>query len=114
MSDHDLDDLDDEDVDTVTVDLAPDLAQRLVEAKEALDEVKEYYEGLRQEVLTVLQGQGERVHGVAFGGTVCTYSRYHTSRLNGRKLKREFPDIYAQYVSQSSHDRLTFPKAVSG
>lgn len=109
MSDHDMVDNEDE---VTTVDLPEDLAQKLLDAKQALDEVTEHYNALRDEAIVLLRDHGPRVHARAFGGTVCAYSHYHTSRFNSAKLKREFPDLHAQFTTTSETNRLSFPKAV--
>lgn len=107
---------DDTDTEVVTVEVPEDLATKLIDAKQALDEVKEYYADLRDQMVTLMKEHHTdgRVHGVAFGATFCTYSRVRSRRFSSTKLRREFPDLYAQFLTTSYSDRLAFPKAVTG
>lgn len=91
------------------VSLDQDLMQRLVEAKLAYDEVKKYYEDLREVVVKQarLVSDEKNVDLLdAHGERRFTVRRSVAARFEGRKFKAEFPDLYAQFCTVSAHDSL--------
>lgn len=103
------------DTDTVDeVEIDADLANRLRDAQQAFDEVKDYLDGLKDEIKAKYADR-DRFYGTHAGEQVFSYSRRESTRLDRHRLKREWPDIYAQYTKTTSavYVAITRPKAAS-
>lgn len=103
------------DTDTLTdVEVDAELADRLRDAQQAFDEVREYLEGIKDEVKARYSGS-TGVRGVHAGEEIFTCVRRESTRLNSARLKREYPDIWSQYAKTGStvymRIRVTRPEA---
>lgn len=101
------------DDDTEEVEVEATFAERLRDAQQAYDEVSEYLEGLKDELKA--QFKGKKVTGVHDGVKIFTHATYETSRIDSKRLKSEWPDIYAQYTRTVESQRVSIirPKAGS-
>lgn len=101
------------DTDTLTdIEIDAELADRLHDAQQAFDEVREYLEALKDEVKARYSGN-QGVRGVHNGAEVFTCVRRESTRLNSAKLKREYPDIWSQYAKTSSTVYMTIKRPES-
>lgn len=106
--------MDDTDERTCTqVDVDPDLAQKLLEAKAAFDEVRDYYEGLRDEMASKLRERAiddaDVIEGVSDGITIVRVTRYASSTFDRKKFRSAYPDIYHQFTTDRVLTRVSFP-----
>lgn len=90
-----------------------DLATRLRDAQRAFDEVKEYLEDLKAEVKRAYADH-DNVVGLVGREKIFTCVRRETTRLDRHRLRRDFPDIYAQYAKASVTQYLTVTKPKGG
>jgi hypothetical protein len=113
MSDPDTDTMDEAD-DFAEVEVDEELMYRLREAQQTFDEAKAYLYEVKTEVKTTYKGMG-KLRAVCDGEPVFTYTTYDTTRINSRKLKRDYPDIWQAYATTYTHERLAVarPKAES-
>lgn len=103
MSDAD----DDIEVDDVEIDAA--LADRLRDAQQAYDEVKEYLDGIKDEIKAQYAGR-EGIRGIHNGEQIFICVRRATTRLNSAKLKREYPSIWQQYAKTTTSVYMTIAR----
>lgn len=96
------------------VEIDAELADRLRDAQHAYDEVKEYLDAIKDEI-KARYGGAEGVQGVCGDEQIFTCVRRSSTRLNQARLKREWPDIYAQYAKTTETVYLTInrPRAES-
>lgn len=98
------------------VDIEPSLADRLRDAQQAYDEVSAYLDDLKDELRQQLKEQQvpgrRRVDGVSNGDVVFTYVRRSARRLNGARLKRDYPSIWDAYASEQATWYLTISREV--
>jgi hypothetical protein len=91
-----------------------DLADRLRDAQHAYDEVKEYLDALKDEIK---HRYADYANVIAMVGRekIFTCVRRESMRLDRHQLKRDWPDIYAQYAKPYVTQYLTVarPKADS-
>lgn len=105
------------DTDTDTVDeieIDADLADRLRDAQQAYDEVKEYLDGLKDQV-KARYAERDKFIGTHGGQKVFTFDRRESTRLDRHRLKRDWPDIYNQYTKtvEALYVTVARPKADS-
>lgn len=103
----------DTDDDTVTevedVEIDAALADRLRDAQQAYDEVKEYLDDIKDEIKAQYSGR-EAIRGVHNGEQIFVCARRDTTRLNSAKLKREYPSIWQQYAKTTTSVYMTIAR----
>lgn len=94
------------------IEIDADLAGRLRDAQQAYDEVREYLEALKDEI-KARYADHERLVATHAGEQIFVYSRYETTRINSSRLKRDWPDIYNQYLVTSTSQRVSVVRQVT-
>lgn len=92
----------------VVVQVDGDLYARYIEAKQAYDEVRDYLEGLKEQLREQLAAVGGNAQGHVGDAPICAYRRVTANRFNIGRFRKEFPDVYNQYTRPTSHWRLSF------
>lgn len=82
-----------------------EFADKLRDAQNAYDECKAYLDDLKDELKKQYIGI-PKVVGTVGGNEVFTYTTYSSTRINSARLKREYPDIFAQFAKELTHQRV--------
>lgn len=104
------------DIDTLTeIEVDAELADRLRDAQQAYDEVREYLEDIKDQIKARYTNLGEGIRGVHAGEEIFTCVRRTSTRLNSAKLKRDYPDIWSAYAKTDSTVYMSIkrPKAAA-
>ena len=81
------------------------LIDNLAAAKAAQDAAKKAYDTLKAQVLTELETRG--VNTANSGSHVVTRSEISSNRLDTKRIKLEFPEVYEEFNTVSISIRLT-------
>lgn len=102
----------DDDIEVDDVEIDATLADRLRDAQQAYDEVKEYLDGIKDEVKAQFSNH-DAVRGIHNGEQIFVCARRATTRLNSAKLKREYPSVWEQYAKTSTSVYMTIARPKS-
>ena len=99
----------------VEVEIDAEFAERLRDAQQAYDEVREYLENLKDEAKARYGVDHDKVVGTFAGEKVFDCVRRSTTRINSSRLKRDYPSIWDAYSVTKTTSYLTVarPKAAS-
>lgn len=98
----------DDDLTEIPVDA--ELADRLRDAQQAYDEVKEYLESIKDEIKARYADAPAGIRGVHNGETVFTCVKRESTRINSTKLKRDYPEVWHAYAKTSTSQYLTIAR----
>lgn len=94
----------------VETELPPSIVEALIDAKAAKDKADAIYEAIRDSLIEEMEERAA-THGLVGGRHLVTFINTTSTRLDSKRLKSEYPQIWRDYSVPSTYKAIRLVKS---